>query len=40
MRVVKAMAMLVCHLFQKVPIAALVAGSSGTGNVTAGYLDF
>jgi hypothetical protein len=40
MRVVKAMAMLVCHLFQKVPIAALVARSSSTGNVIAGYPDF
>ena len=40
MRPAKAMAMLVCHLFQMAPIAALVAASSGTGNGLGGYPDF
>ena len=40
MRPAKAMAMLVCHLFQMAPIAALVARSSSTGNGLGGYPDF
>jgi hypothetical protein len=40
MRVVKAMAMLVCHSIQKPSIAAPVAASNSTGNGVAGYLGF
>jgi hypothetical protein len=40
MRVVKAMAMLVCHSIQKPSIAAPVAESNSTGNDVAGYLGF
>ena len=40
MRPAKAMAMLVCHLFQMALIAALVARSSSTGNGLGGYPDF
>jgi hypothetical protein len=40
MRPAKAMAMLVCHVFQIAAIAPPVAASNGTGNGLGGYPDF